>query len=342
MAEQEPHNDSVNVALLHIYNLLDLFKLSYVNRDLVLSFASELASMMRLGSNILVLNWISCSFLGIAYALRCYQIIKQSNTTSDNRRILDSIKISPNQVVIHDNSHMYRHLISSRVEQLMRILMFFTMNLTMFYVACHQIFHLLHLLLRPLFPTVLPVHQPSHLLSGIIALNLTYLKSTEFFYEQNNANQFIQLVKSKKLIIQHGTNKHQITYIRCAAILTLSACILYSLLHAQWVIYAGFFIASLSCIAWMVINKQMISTYWLPHITGLTSCISAYSGFKQVLDLHHKYIPFASSSIGKQCFDSGAGAISIIYGFYVHQHESQHKTVETLIEDINRERTRKK
>ena len=335
MAKEAPHNESINDALLHIYNLLDLFKLSYVNRDLVVSFASELASLMRLGSNILVLNWISFAVLGIAYALRCYQIVKQSNTTSNNRRVLDKIALSPNQVVIHDNSHVYRHLISSRVEQLMRILMFFTMNLTMFYVACHQISHLLHLLLRPFFSTISPFHQPSHLLSGIIALNLTYLKSVEFFCEQNNTNRFIQLVKSDKLIIKQGTSNYQITYISCAAVLIVSACVLYLLLHAQWVIYTGFALASLSCITWMMVNKQMISTYWLPHITGLTSCISAFSAFKQALSLHQKYIPFASSSIGQQCFDSSAGALSIIYGFYVHQHESQHKTVETLIEDIN-------
>ena len=330
MKKKSQGSDVLYQSLIHLYNLLDLLKIGYINSRLLRSFSRFLVQLFLRSHSSALINTISSMILGLGYLVRCGSVVTQHNTTMSNSASLTNMTNETGPVVIFDQEHVYKQLASSRIDRIAQSFIFFTVNLGMFYITSFQIISLLLNLLTPLFPVLLCNTQTSCFMSLLCGLQITILKTQEFHNEQENTKRFTNLVAQQKISIQHPQQHVRVWLTRIAAI-AVPVAIAFLMLQAPWLLYVTGAIAGITCIGWVAMNRKLISSHWLPYGTGLMSAISTYSSIKQIALLHRHLIPITSDTIVDKCIDRCGIALGLIYGYSIKKHETQHKCVETLL-----------
>ena len=186
MPKKSVHNSQPFVEIFHLYNLLDLLKLTEVNNQLIIIFISEI---MKLLLNIIEYGFLqySCRFVDEHYFYSTAQHPEtQRHSSIKNQQAIDEIDQSAHPIKINANyDYLKKHLIHHRHERMLHILMVFVVNLGMFYIASYEIIQICTLLLPTLIVNYLQTIPYHNIFISIVFAYQLALTEHKFLHNNN-------------------------------------------------------------------------------------------------------------------------------------------------------------
>jgi len=340
MPKKSVHNSQPFVEIFHLYNLLDLLKLTVVNNQLIIIFISEIMKLLRISSNMVSFNILVALLMSIIFTQRAQHLETQRHSSIKNQEAIDEIDQSAHPIKINANyDYLKKHLIHHRHERMLHILMVFVVNLGMFYIASYEIIQICTLLLPTLIVNYLqtiPYHNI--FISIVFAYQLASNRAQIFAQQQLLSARMTDLITRQKIIIKESQEKPTNTLIKvvCAGPVITTICI-----AAQAPMLTNIFLClTLLSIGFITLYRINLSkTRWLPYISALSSGISTIGSILQITKIHPGLLNLLSiKSVGpdqlKHIFLSIYSSITILYSFSILRHEKESKTVEKIINSV--------